>query len=232
VKILLVDDDDELRAILGFALRQAGWLALEARTGDEMLRVLAADEPALVVLDLNLGREDGLDLLPRIRDLSRAPVLVLSVRSSEEDVVRALDLGADDHLAKPFSPRTLLARVRALVRRGRGGAPAEPTVVGPYRLDVDRRTLSIEDAPSVRLTPLELRLVQILLAQAGEAVGAERLIAHVWGARGYGDRQLLKQLVHRLRQKVEGDPAAPRWLETEASSGYRLRLDPASRPIS
>lgn len=224
MKILIVDDDDELRAILGFALRQAGWLALEARDGGEALRNLESEDPSLVVLDLNLGREDGLELLPRIRELSRAPVLVLSVRSSEEDVVRALDLGADDHLAKPFSPRTLLARVRALVRRASGEAPAEPTVVGPYRLDLERRTLAIGDAAAVRLTPLELRLVQILLAQAGDAVGAERLVAHVWGARGYGDRQLLKQLVHRLRQKIERDPADPRWLETEASAGYRLRL--------
>ena len=230
MKILIVDDDDELRAILGFALRQAGWLALEARDGREALSNLESEDPSLVVLDLNLGREDGLELLPRIRELSRAPVLVLSVRSSEEDVVRALDLGADDHLAKPFSPRTLLARVRALVRRARGEAPAEPTVVGPYRLDLERRTLVIGDGARVRLTPLELRLIQILLAQPGEAVSAERLIAHVWGVRGYGDRQLLKQLVHRLRQKIEPDPTAPRWLATEASSGYRLESDGELRP--
>lgn len=227
MKILLVDDDDELRAILGFALRHGGWLPLEARDGGEALRLLAAEEPSLVVLDLNLGREDGLDLLPRIRERSRVPVLVLSVRSGEEDVVRALDLGADDHLAKPFSPRTLLARVRALVRRASGEAPPEPTIVGPYRLDLERSSLAIGEAGAVRLTPLELRLVQILLARAGETVAAERLVAHVWGARGYGDRQLLKQLVHRLRQKIELDPAAPRWLETEANAGYRLRLDPA-----
>jgi DNA-binding response OmpR family regulator len=225
VKVLLVDDDDELRAVLGFALRHGGWLPLEARDGGEALRLLAAEEPSLVVLDLNLGREDGLDLLPRIRERSRVPVLVLSVRSGEEDVVRALDLGADDHLAKPFSPRTLLARVRALVRRASGEAPPEPTVVGPYRLDLERRTLAIGDRSPVKVTPLELRLLQILLAQAGAPVLADRLLAYVWGARGYGDRQLLKQLVHRLRQKIELDPAAPRWLVTEAGGGYRLHLD-------
>jgi DNA-binding response OmpR family regulator len=224
VKVLLVDDDDELRAVLGFALRHGGWLPLEAREGGEALRLLDAEEPSLVVLDLNLGREDGLDLLPRIRERSRVPVLVLSVRSGEEDVVRALDLGADDHLAKPFSPRTLLARVRALVRRGSGEGPPEPTVAGPYRLDLERRTLAIAGGAPVKVTPLELRLLQILLAQSGEALPPERLIAHVWGGRGYGDRQLLKQLVHRLRQKIEADPASPRWLVTESGGGYRLAL--------
>jgi DNA-binding response OmpR family regulator len=118
--------------------------------------------------------------------------------------------------------------VRALVRRGGGGGPAEPTVVGPYTLDLERRTLAVDVRAPVRLTPLELRLMQILLAQAGEAVASERLIAHVWGARGDGDRQLLKQLVHRLRQKIESDPAAPERLETLSGLGYRLRSDDAA----
>ena len=225
MKILVVDGDDELRAILGFALRNGGWLTLDARNGTEALAATEREDPALIVLDLNLGREDGLELLPRLREKSRAPVLVLSVRSSEEDVVRALDLGADDHQAKPFSPRTLHARVRALVRRAGEAGPAEPTVIGPYTLDLERRALAVADAAPVRLTPLELRLVQILLAQAGETVASERLIAHVWGARGDGDRQLLKQLVHRLRQKIESDPAVPERLETVPAVGYRLRRD-------
>jgi DNA-binding response OmpR family regulator len=224
VKVLVVDDDDELRAVVAFALRQGGFLALEAADPGAALAALEREQPSLIVLDLNLGREDGLALLPGIRARSRAPVLILSVRSSEEDVVGGLDRGADDYLTKPFSPRTLLARVRALLRRSRGEAPPEPVAVGRFRLDLERRQLSVGGRAPVRLTPLELRLVQLLLAHAGEVVANERLLAHVWGARGGGDRQLLKQLVHRLRQKIEDDPADPRLLRNEAGAGYALAV--------
>ncbi len=224
MKILVVDDDDELRAIVCFALRNAGLLALEAAGAADALAMAEAERPSLVVLDLNLGREDGLELIPRLRATSAAPILVLSVRATEEDVVRGLDLGADDYLTKPFSPRTLLARVRALLRRAGVEAAAQPLVAGPYSLDLERRLLSVAGRTAVRLTPLELRLMQLLLAHAGETVPAERLIAHTWGARGDGDRQLLKQLVHRLRQKLEDDPAAPVRLVTASGAGYELRL--------
>lgn len=224
MKVLVIDDDDELRAILTFALRNAGLFALEAADGAGALAVVEREAPSALILDLNLGREDGLELLPRLRERTAAPILILSVRASEEDVVRGLDLGADDYLTKPFSPRTLLARVRALLRR-RGLEPRTAALTaGPYTLEVDERTLTIAGRPPVRLTPLELRLVQLLLARAGELVPAERILSHVWGARGEGDRQLLKQLVHRLRQKIEEDPAAPRRLVTEAGAGYRLAL--------
>jgi DNA-binding response OmpR family regulator len=225
VKILLIDDDRDLRAILGFALRDAGYLVVEAEDAASALRLAEAERPDLAILDLNLGDQDGLEVLPRLRALDGAPrsVLVLSVRAGEDDVVQALDRGADDHLAKPFSPRTLLARVRALLRRGRGEADRpEPLRIGSLRLDVERRVVSVSDRTPARLTPLELRLLQFLVARRGETVPSERLLVHVWGGRGEGDRQLLKQLVHRLRQKIEPDPAAPRHILTSAGEGYRL----------
>ena len=225
MKILVVDDDFELRSIVGFALRQGGFLVIEAGDGKEALAAVAAERPALIVLDLNLPGGDGLTLLPQLRVLSAAPVLVLSVRSAEEDVVRALDLGADDYLTKPFSPRTLLARLRALLRRA-GSERLEPLVAGDLELDLERRTVRVGAAVPVRLTPLELRLLQLLFASAGETVALERLLVHIWGARGSGERQLLKQLVHRLRQKIEPEPAAPRYVVTAAGEGYRFEPRP------
>lgn len=225
MKVLVVDDDFELRSIVGFALRQGGFLVLEAGDGAAALAAISAEQPALIVLDLNLPGGDGLTLLPGLRQLTASPVLVLSVRSAEEDVVRALDLGADDYLTKPFSPRTLLARIRALLRRA-GVERPEPLVAGDLALDLERRTARIASAPPVHLTPLELRLLQLLVASAGETVYIERLLVHIWGARGAGERQLLKQLVHRLRQKIEPEPAAPRYLVTAAGEGYRFEPRP------
>ena len=225
MKILVVDDDFELRSLVGFALRQAGFLVVEAGDTGEALAAVAAEQPALVVLDLNLPGGDGLTLLPGLRQLTASPVLVLSVRSAEEDVVRALDLGADDYLTKPFSPRTLLARIRALLRRA-GVERPEPLVAGDLALDLERRSACIGGAEAVHLTPLELRLLQLLVASAGQTVPVERLLIHIWGARGSGERQLLKQLVHRLRQKIEPEPAAPRYVITAAGEGYRFEPSP------
>jgi DNA-binding response OmpR family regulator len=222
MKILVVDDDVELRAIVGYALRNAGWLVLEAGDAATALQAAESERPTLVVLDLNLGATDGLELLPELRRRTAAPILILSVRAAEEDVVRGLDLGADDYLTKPFSPRTLLARVRALLRRSGAEEAPEPIVAGALVLDLERQTVTVAGKGHVRLTPLELRLLQLLLARAGDTVPAERLISHVWGARGYGDKQLLKQLVHRLRRKLEADPARPRILLADPGSGYRL----------
>jgi DNA-binding response OmpR family regulator len=175
-----------------------------------------------VILDVNLPRLSGLEVCRRLRDTSKVPVMMLTVRSAEEDQVQALDLGADDYLTKPFSPRTLLARVRALLRRAGAERPA-PLATGDFSLDLEHQAVSVGGKAPVRLTRLELRLLQLLLANAGHTLPAERLLRHVWGSRGEGDRQLLKQLVHRLRQKIEEDAAAPRYLVTVSGVGYSLQ---------
>ena len=158
----------------------------------------------------------------RLREWSKVPILVISARGQEEDKIAALDAGADDYLTKPFSPRALLARVRALLRRAAVDKPA-PLVAGDLALDLELQSVAVAGGPSVRLTNLELRLLQLLLANAGHTLPAERLLSHVWGLRGTGDRQLLKQLVHRLRQKIEADAAEPRYLVTISGLGYALR---------
>ena len=226
MKILAVDDDLDLLGLIAFALRQAGYLVVEAQDGPSALSAFERERPDLVVLDVNLPRLDGMAVLERLRSGGhRTPIMMLTVRSAEEDQVRALDLGADDYLTKPFSPRTLLARVRALLRRAGDEAPA-PMSSGDLSLDQETQSVRIRDAAPVRLTDLEFRLLQLLLANGGHALPAERLSTHVWGYRGMGDRQLLKQLVHRVRQKIEVDPAAPRYLCTVPGVGYRL--DPST----
>jgi DNA-binding response OmpR family regulator len=224
VKILVVDDDPDLLALVGFALTQAGYAVVRAPDVRSALQQFAAEVPDLAILDINLPDGSGFGICEAIRVHSRIPVMMLTARGEEEDLVKALELGADDYLTKPFSPRTLLARVKALLRRSgleAGGAMS----VGQLSLDLEAHSLRVGQADPMKLTKLETRLLQILLANAGHVVSTERLLTHVWGHRGSGDRQLLKQLVHRLRQKIEADPAAPCYLQTESGAGYRLEAD-------
>lgn len=224
MKILVADDDRDLRDLVGFTLAQAGYLVIKAPDGAAAIRAVADEAPDLLILDINMPGASGFQVCESIRRSSRVPIIMLTVRGEEEDLVRALELGADDYLTKPFSPRTLLARAKALLRRSGTESPSV-LASGRLTLDTDEHTLRIGGAEPVRLTKLELRLLQMLLASAGRTVSTDRLLVHVWGHRGSGDRQLLKQLVHRLRQKIETDPAAPTRLQTAAGAGYRLMAD-------
>ncbi len=224
MKILVADDDRDLRDLVGFTLMQAGYLVIKAPDGTAAIRAVADEAPDLVILDINMPGASGFQVCESIRSNSRVPIMMLTVRGEEEDLVRALDLGADDYLTKPFSPRTLLARAKALLRRA-GTESASVLAAGKLTLDPEEHTVRIGEADPVRLTKLELRLLQMLLASAGRTVNSDRLLIHVWGHRGSGDRQLLKQLVHRLRQKIEPDPAVPQRLQTAAGAGYRLVTD-------
>ena len=226
MKILVVDDDLELLRLIAFALRQAGYLIVEAQDGPSALEAFDRERPDLAILDVNMPRLNGFDVLKRIRaGGSTSPVMMLTVRSAEEDQVRGLDLGADDYLAKPFSPRTLLARVRALLRRAGVERPA-PLASGDLVLDLEKQSVRVGGKAPARLTNLEARLLQLLLANGGHTLPLDRLTSHVWGNRGLGDRQLLKQLVHRLRRKIEEDPASPRYLVTVSGVGYALYPSP------
>ena len=225
MKLLVVDDDADMLAVVSFALRQAGLAVVQAGSYGSGLAEFRREQPSLVILDINLPGGSGFDLCQAIRRESATPIMMLTVRGEEADLVRALELGADDYLTKPFSPRTLIARVRALLRRAglEGGAQASKLQAGALSLDPETLTLQGAGGDDQRLTPLEVRLLQLLFANAGQVVPASRLLAHVWGQRGGGDRQLLKQLVHRLRSKLEERGADAKWLETVPNAGYRLR---------
>ena len=221
MKILIADDDHDLAALIAFTLSQAGYLALKTHDGIEALQSFAREMPDLVVLDINMPGRNGFDVCAAIRAQSRVPILMLTARGEEEDLVRAIELGADDYIVKPFSPRTLLARIKALLRRA-GGDTVASLNVGHIQLDANEHTVQIGTRDPVRLTKLELRLLQLLLANANHSVSPDKLLLHVWGHKGAGDRQLLKQLVHRIRQKIEVDPANPQLLQTVAAAGYKL----------
>ena len=225
MKILVADDDPDLLDLVAYALSQTGYLVVKAADGNAALAAFKAEAPDLVVLDINMPGQTGFEVCAAIRGTSTVPVMMLTARGEEQDLVRALDLGADDYLTKPFSPRTLLARVKALLRRAQLERSAGPATAGRITLDADDSTVRIGSGQPIALTKLEFRLMQALLAQAGKAVHSDRLLILVWGHRGSGDRQLLKQLVHRLRHKIEPDPGMPQLLQTAAVSGYKLVVD-------
>jgi len=224
VKVLVADDDRDLLGLIEFTLRQAGYLVVKAIDGQVALHAFENEGADIVILDINMPNASGFQVCEAIRQKSQVPILMLTARGAEEDLVKALELGADDYMTKPFSPRTLLARIKALLRRS-GMESSSPLAVGRLALDVDEHTARVGDGAPVRLTKLELRLLQMLLANAGRTVNSDRLLMQVWGHRNSGDRQLLKQLVHRLRQKIEVDPAAPQLLQTSAGTGYKLVVD-------
>ncbi len=224
MKILIADDDRDLLGLIAFTLTQAGYLVVKANDGPSAIHAFKGESPDLAVLDINMPGASGFQVCEAIRAQSRIPVMMLTVRGEEEDLIKALDLGADDYLTKPFSPRTLLARIKALLRRA-GIETAAPGSVGRLSLDAEEHTVRIDGGEVVRLTKLELRLLQMLLANVGRTVSSDRLLVQVWGHRNSGDRQLLKQLVHRLRHKIEADPANPQLLQTSAGSGYKLVVE-------
>lgn len=225
VKVLVADDDPDLLAVIGFTLQQARFDVRTARDGKSALRAFAEDPAAIVLLDINMPPPNGLEVCREIRRHSTVPIMMLTVRDGEEDVVDALESGADDYVCKPFSPRALLARIRALLRRCEA-VSAPMVAAGDVRLDLEERTLHIGDARPLRLTPLELRALHLLVTNAGRTVSAERLLNHIWGTATVRERRTLKQLIYRLRQKLEDDPGIPRVLQTTPGAGYRLMVDP------
>jgi DNA-binding response OmpR family regulator len=225
MKILVADDDPDLLDLVAYALGQAGFLVVKARNGLEAIANFDVQTPDLVILDINMPGATGFEVCAALRTRGSTPIMMLTARGEEQDLVRALELGADDYLTKPFSPRTLLARLKALLRRAKVESASGPMSAGRVTLDAGDSTVRIGSGQAIALTKLEFRLMQALLAQAGKAVHSDRLLVLVWGHRGAGDRQLLKQLVHRLRHKIEPDPGTPQLLQTAAISGYKLVVE-------
>ncbi len=223
--VLVVDDDPSIRQGLSRELALAGYDVIPAVDGLEGKALFEERQPDLVITDLAMPRADGMSLIAAVRRIDRTPILVLSVRGEEEDKVRALDLGADDYVTKPFSLRELLARVRTQLRRG--GAGAAPEVLRFPALEIDRaRRLVVQDGREVHLTPTELAILELLASQAGRPVTLRQIIDTVWKGAPATTNDTVRVHVGSLRRKLEPDPANPRYIGTEPWVGYRFMSEP------
>jgi two-component system KDP operon response regulator KdpE len=223
-RVLVVDDEPQIRRVVRAALSAQGYAVSEARTGEEALEKLKAAPPDLVLLDVNLPAMSGLEACRAMRAVSDTAIIMLTVRSGEEDKVAALDAGADDYVTKPFGMPELLARIRATLRRMPPALAAadRPLVFGELEIDCAAREVRLAGR-ALRLTPKEFDLLWHLVTHPNRAVPHRELLRAVWGPE-YGDEvEYLRVFMNHLRKKVEPDPANPRYLLTEPWVGYRFR---------
>jgi len=221
--ILIVDDDQAIRDSLSKELRAAGYATMTAADGTEGMSAFQSHVPDLVLTDLAMPRSDGFELIAGIRATSRAPIIVLSVRGADPDKVRALDLGADDFVTKPFSMAELLARVRAQLRRT---APPSTTLTFPdLTIELDRRHV-VQSGREVRLTPTEFSLLEVLATNAGKPMFIEQIIARVWRSAPSTSADTVRVHMSSLRKKIEPNPSEPRYIITEPWVGYRFIAEP------
>ena len=219
--ILMVEDDAQIRRFLRATLAAEGYRFLEATTAQEGLTQAAAHHPDLILLDLGLPDQDGLEVIRGVRQWTTAPVLVLSARGQETDKIAALDLGADDYVAKPFTVGELLARIRAALRRSATAITGTLFHFGRVDVDLEKRVVMV-DGEEVHLTPHEYKLLQVLIKHCGKVLTQRQLLNEVWGPNSTEQAQYLRVYIAQLRRKLERDPARPQHLQTEPGVGYRL----------
>ncbi len=220
--ILVIDDEPQIRKFLRISLASQGYKVLEAGTGSDGLTQAALNKPDLLVLDLGLPDMDGQEVLSQFREWSTVPVLVLSVRASEGEKVRALDAGANDYVTKPFGIQEFLARIRSLLRQApESGQVESAVVIGPLNIDLAYRRVSLGDA-EVALTRKEYAVLAQLARHPGRVITQQQLLKDIWGPTHVEDTHYLRIVVGHLRQKLGDDPAAPQYIVTEAGVGYRL----------
>jgi len=219
---LVIDDEVQIRRFLRAGFELENFAVQEAATAADGLRVATLKSIDLVILDLGLPDMDGAEVVERLRSWSTVPIIVLSVRSSEDEKVRLLELGADDYVIKPFGMAELLARARAALRRQARGSAGEPIVrAGSLSIDLAQRSVSL-GGEAIQLSPKEYRLLQVLAQHAGNVVTHQHLLKEVWGVTHLEDAHYLRILIRKIRKKIEKDPTQPQILLTELGVGYRL----------
>ena len=218
---LIIDDEKQIRRLLRVALENAQHQVFEAETGQAGLAEIVGRRPDVVLLDLGLPDMPGLTVLRRLREWTRVPVLILSVRDDPEEKVAALDAGADDYVTKPFDTAELLARVRVVQRRSLVETGEPVFVAGPLSVDFSARQVTLNGA-EVKLTPTEYALLRTLAQHAGKVVTQKQLLRTVWGEKSEGQAQYLRVYITHLRKKLEPNAETPRLIRTEVGIGYRL----------
>lgn len=224
--VLVIDDEPQIRRLVHNALREGGTRIVEAATASEGLDAAAAEQPALIILDLGLPDGDGIKLCRDLRAFTTTPIIVLSARHQEREKVAALDAGADDYVTKPFSTAELQARVRARLRRKEGAAStntATTIVDGDLSVDLIKRAVKV-NGDAVHLTPTEWELLRTLIAHANQTMTHQQLFSAVWGNASGDAQQYLRVYVGQLRRKIEADAVRPKFIKTEPGVGYRFEM--------
>ncbi|MBK7713510.1 MAG: response regulator [Bacteroidales bacterium] len=219
--ILIIDDEVQIRRLLEITLSSNGYKILEAATGKDGLITAATNNPALIILDLGLPDADGTDILKKLREWYQKPIIILSVRNSEEDIVSSLDNGANDYLSKPFRTRELLARIRVALRHNQGEEDNPVMVFGSLAIDLPNHTAKKNDI-LLKLTSTEFSLLALLARNSGRVLTHQSILKEIWGYGYIGQTQYLRVFVAQLRKKIEDNPARPELLITESGIGYRF----------
>jgi two-component system KDP operon response regulator KdpE len=221
--VLVVDDDPSIRLSLERELREHGYTTVSGSDGLEGIRLFDTNAPDLVLTDLSMPRADGFELISAIRAKARTPIIVLSVRGDDADKIRALDLGADDFVTKPFSVAELLARVRAQLRRT--AAAAKALAFDGLSIDLERRRV-VQGDREIHLTPTEYSLLELLATNAGRPLFTEHIISRIWHDAPGTMPDTIRVHMSSLRKKIEPDPSSPRYIVTEPWVGYRFIAEP------
>ncbi len=223
-RVLVVDDEPQIRRLLRISLTALGFEVLEAASAREAIEQVATTSPAVIVLDLGLPDRDGQELIPDLRAITSAPIIVLSVRADEREKVAALNAGANDYVVKPFGMPEFVARLRAALRSSHPAAAVPLYKVGDLEIDVARHQVTVGGKP-VKLSRREFDLLVMLAAHPGRVITHRQLLSEVWGQEHLEDTQYLRVYVRQIREKLGDDPANPRFIENEPGVGYRL-LEP------
>lgn len=221
--VVIIDDEEQIRKILSIALESSDYKVIEAGNAKDGITQTATCRPQLVILDLGLPDMDGLNVIKELRTWSSTPIIVLSVRNTEEDIVKALDLGADDYLTKPFNTAELLARIRANIRRTQTDQGDAISTNGNLKIDFAARTLFKENS-EIKLTNTEYLLMALFFKNTGKVLTHNYILKEIWGPASLNNSQYLRVFIGQLRKKIEDDLSRPQYIITESGVGYRMKF--------
>lgn len=222
--ILIIEDEPPIRKLLTITLESKGYKAVECDNGREGARLVASVKPEMVILDLGLPDIDGKEVIQIVREWSQVPIIVCSVRSGDDEVIRALEIGADDYITKPFNPDVLLARIHANLRKSVTQEAGEPEMLnGGIRMDLVRHEVFLNNEKTV-FTPKEYELLRYFLVHRGKMLTHKQILKDVWGPAHGDDMQYLRVYVSQLRDKIEKEPSSPQYIVTEPGIGYRMEI--------